>query len=174
MAKRQKTKRIRKDRNITTEENNVKSFLISVIVILGALGIIYLFTILAKNNGLFDEGYNKPELTTPSISYENITGGTVFDRDEDEYYVLLVNTKSHEYINLSSIVSSYEDNDEHLPVYIVDLNNSFNKYIVSEEDNESAQVSDELKVKEYALIKIDNNKNVKYLNNVEDIENELD
>ena len=42
MAKRQKTKRIRKDRNITTEENNVKSFLISVIVILGALGIIYL------------------------------------------------------------------------------------------------------------------------------------
>lgn len=174
MAMRQKTKRIRKNKNVTTEENNVKSFLISVIVILGALGIIYLFTVLAKNNGLFDEGYNKPEVDVPSISYENISGGTLFDRDEDEYYVLIIDTESHEYINLSTVVSSYLDKDEHLPVYVVDLNNSFNSYIKSDEDNESAQMSSELQVKEFALIKIEDGKNVDYLNTVEDIESELD
>lgn len=173
MAKRQKTKRIRKDKSISTEENNIKTFLISVIIILGCLGIVYLFTLLAQKKGLFDEGYNKPETKTPSISYTNITSGTVFDRDEDEYYVLFIDTKDSSYIYISSIIAKYEENDDYLPIYIVDLNDSFNKNIIGEEDNEDASDSSELSIKDYALMKVEDGENTKYLSTLEEIEEEL-
>ena len=55
----------------------------------------------------------------------------------------------------------------------IDLNEGFNKSIKAEEDNSEAQSSDELKVSKYALIKIEDGENVKYLTTLEDIEEEL-
>ena len=173
MRQEYKRKRIRKDKNISTEENNVKSFIISIIIIIVGLGLVYLFTLLAQKNGFFDEGYNKPETTTPSISYTNITAGTVFDREEDEYYVLFADSNSSEYIYLTSIISKYEEDDDHLPVYIVDLHSSFNKDIIGEENNTDASDSSELSIKDYALMKISDGDNDLFVDTLEEIEEEL-
>lgn len=172
MKQEYKRKRIRKDKSMSYEENNVKSFVIAVIVIIVGLGLVYLFSLLAQKNGLFDEGYNKPEINT-KFSYTDITYGTVFDRNEDEYYVLFIDTTSSEYIYINSIISKYEENESYLPIYIVDLNNDFNKNIIGDEDNTSANESNELSIKEYALMKVSNGSNSKYLNTTEEIEEEL-
>lgn len=171
---RQKRKRIRKEKNIYNEENSVKSFLIIIIVILGGLGVVYLFTLLAQNNGLFDSGYNKPTIEESSISYTNISYGTIFDRNEDEYYVLISNSESSEYIYLSSILSKYIDKEDSLPVYIVDTNDAFNKNIIGEDDNADANNSQDIRVKDYALIKINDGENIKYLTDIDEINEELD
>lgn len=170
---RQKRKRIRKEKNVYSEENSIKSFLITIIIILGGLGLVYLFTLLAQKNGLFDSGYNKPEVTESDISYTNISYGTIFDRNESEYYVLITNSESSDYIYLSSILSKYIDNEDSLPIYIVDTNDAFNKSIVSDTDNISAKDSSEISVKDNALIKISDKENVKYLTDIEEINEEL-
>ena len=162
-----------KNKYVSEEENSIKSFIIIIIVVLIVFGIVYLLTVGAKNLGLFDEGYNKPVIKPAEISYSYITSGTVFTRNESSYYVLIVDTEDNDSIYLSSLISSYEENEEHLAMYIVDLNEGFNKNIKGEEDNPEAQSSDELKVSKYALIKIEDGENVQYLTTLEDIEEEL-
>ena len=41
--------------------------------------------------GLFEAGYKKPEREETTIDYEFIDIGTVFNRDENTYYVLFDN-----------------------------------------------------------------------------------
>ncbi len=176
MANRKEYRKLyKRERNkyVSQDEVEIKSFLIIIVIIIIVLALIYFLTVLAKDKGFFDSKYTKPELNPANISYSNITYGTVFDREESSYYVLVVDTQSDDQIYLSSLISSYEEKEDSLSVYIVDLNEGFNKKIKGEKDNEDAQNSNELSVSNYALIKITDKENVKYLTNIEDIEEEL-
>ena len=51
------------------------------LILVGAFIVMYLITLSANKAGLFDPGYNKPEVSDAVISYENIMAGTIFNRE---------------------------------------------------------------------------------------------
>lgn len=132
----------------------------------------YLITLGANKAGLFDPGYNKPEVGDAVISYENIMAGTIFNR-EGNYYVAILDSNDKMNTYYESVISNYQKKEDKTPLYVVDLSDELNKSIIGEKDNKDAKSIKELSVKNSTLLKIKNNKIVKYLIDIEDIENEL-
>ena len=66
----------------------------------------YLITLGANKAGLFDPGYNKPEIGDAVISYENIMAGTIFNR-EGNYYVAILDSKDKMNTYYESVISNY-------------------------------------------------------------------
>jgi len=162
-----------KKTNKNVDEVDIKGFIIIVIAILIVTVLAYGLTLLAKNIGLFNERYIKPEVSNATISYENILSGTVFGKQESEYYVLLADLEDNESVYLSSLELLYSEKSDKLPLYLVNLNEGLNKSIISETSNPSAQSAADLKVNGHTLIKISGGRNVKYVEGDENIKVEL-
>lgn len=155
------------------EEMNVKEGIIIVGVIMVVVLVIYGLTVLAQRVGLFDVGYTKPEVQASVISYENSIAGSIFNKSDSEYYVVLFDSESNDSIYLSNLISLYNNKENHLPVYSVDLNNHFNKSIIGETSNPSAQNVNDLSVSEPTLIYIKNGRNHRYITGNENFKSEL-
>ena len=95
------------------------------------------------------------------IQYEEIIAGRTFNQNSDEYYVMYFNftdSSASSYISLKDI---YENKDNALPFYIVDLEKGFNKDFVASENedyNKYPTNTDELKVTHPTILKIANHK----------------
>lgn len=155
------------------EEINVREGIILVGVLTIVVLVIYLLTLGAQKIGLFDEGYTKPEISAAVISYDTIMAGSLFNKTENEYYVLAADFSDNQNLHLSSIGASYSKKENHLPIYSLDLNNHFNKGIVGDTSNPSAQTVKEIKISEPTLIYIKNGKNYRYIVGIDNIKNEL-
>lgn len=155
------------------EELDIKGIVILFSVLIGIVILIYLLTLGAQKIGLFDEGYTKPEVKTPIISYEKILAGNVFNMKDETYYVMIADFEDLDSVYFSSLGSLYKDKKDSLPLYTVDLSEGMNKKIIGENINREAQSASELSVGAQTLIKIQNGRNVKYIDNVEDVKTEL-
>lgn len=143
-----------------------------IIIVLSIIFIVmYLLTIGATKLGWFETGYTKPSVSESVISYEKIIAGSILDKKDKEYYVAIADFSNNMYY--SSIISTYKDKEDKLPIYYVDLSDELNKSIISNEDNTKAKSVSELKVKDLTLIKVSNNKISKYITGISNIENEL-
>ena len=127
----------------------------------------YLITLGANKAGLFDPGYNKPEVGDAVISYENIMAGTIFNR-EGNYYVAILDSNDKMNTYYESVISNYQN-----PLYVVDLSDELNKSIIGEEDNIKASSLSDMSVKSSTLLLIKNGKIVKYIIDMDTIESEL-
>ena len=79
---------MKKTENLSELKGLGKILLILVVAFIA----MYLITLGANKAGLFDPGYNKPEVSDAVISYENIMAGTIFNR-EGNYYVAILDSK---------------------------------------------------------------------------------
>ena len=161
-------------KKVSHEESNEIIKLVKIVgVVVGVILLASLLTMLMNKKGVFDEGYVETPKPETVFSYDNILKGSVFTRKEKTYYVILMDTyDGDEYIKQA--VAKYKTDDKKkTPLYIVDLHNGFNKDIIAEKGNPSAQKAEDLKVKDPTLIKIVNGKNVEYTDNIDSIANKL-
>jgi len=155
------------------EEMNVKEGIVIVGIIVVVVLVIYGLTVVAQKAGLFDVGYTKPEVTAAVINYDSAIAGTIFSKPDSEYYVALADFESDDSIYLSSLLALYDNKENHLPVYSVDLGSHFNKSIIGETSNPSAQSVGEMSVSEPTLIYIKDGRNRRYITGSENFKAEL-
>ena len=161
-----KSKKRERNKNKKEETSEIKSFLINLGAVLLFIGLIYLSVLGLKSLGLFYEGYTKPTKESTEISYEYILVGTVFDRNEKDYYVMFDDYEKNINTNVNKLVA---DNSK-LPVYKVDLSKKENSSVISDTFNKNAKSVDELKINDITLIRITNGKISNYVVGNDDIE----
>lgn len=174
MTKKSKTKRIKTEKHQTEEQNEIIRFVrILVIIIILVLGV-YLFTRIFVTKDLFNKD-KEPDTVTPGTINYNVTNiGSMFNKNEKEYYVMLYNSKDVNAVYYSGLITTYQRNEDAIKIYFADLNNELNKKYVSEE-NENVNTSDltTFKVGDLALLKIKEGQISKSLTSEEDIASEL-
>ena len=99
-----------------------------------------------------------------------IIAGRVFNQSEDTYMVILFKEDSAS-DNLKAAIKNYNNVSEKL--YKVNLNETINKYIIGESDNNNATNSKELQVKDTALLTISSGSIRSYITDEEQIINAL-
>jgi len=132
---------------------NLLKILISILLVVLAVCMIAKFA-----NGDFKKEEKE------SVDYTNIVAGQTFTRSEDEYYVLFYDNDDI----LDKIKSSITET-----IYKVDLNSSLNKNIISEEGNSKATNAESLKINGTTIIKIEDGKNVSYIEGYDNVVNYL-
>lgn len=188
VAKTDKVKKVKRNNKIkfeTTEQAEVKKFIIVIIVVLLCVGAIYLFTRAFVSKDLFKKDEPKVEdVTEGEVNYDVAIMGQILNRPYDEYYVIIYNQSEGEYLgDMASIVSEYstKEDDKKLHLYTVDLSNELNSsYYDKENENTKAKTLEEIKLGDKTLLKIKKNKKSgkleisKYITDIDAMKKELD
>lgn len=115
--------------------------------------------------------------TTPAeanIQYQEILAGNSFSMKNSHYYVLYYDMTSEELKSTyTNIISTYEDQEEHYPVYTVDMHSAFNQKYVSDNSNKEVEMIDELMISGPTLIEFENGKVKKYIEGQDSIREAL-
>lgn len=136
-------------------------------VVLVVFGLVYLFTVNVTKNST--DLVVKKNIEKTSIQYDEILAGNSFDQKPNEYLVLYFDVDADKDSKYYSLKNDYEQKEDKLPIYYVDLSSTFNKYAVSDEINDSANDASELKVTNPTLIKFSNGKIIEFVTGEEDI-----
>jgi hypothetical protein len=132
--------------------------------------VFYVITVLVTGNKSLDKTTDDDNNVDASIQYKNILAGELFNMPVNEYYVLIYDSKANDAIIYSTVSDKYTGT---IPLYIVDLNNGFNKPYIGSPSNVNAGSSLELKINGPTLIKIKAGKNILYKEGKESIKAEL-
>ena len=159
----------------TEEENEVKRFIIIVIIIGLFVGAIYGLTEIFKKDEVKEE--EKQDVT---ISYDKITVGTLLNRPYDEYYVLAYDSEENRAVEYSAMLTQYKDNskeEDYIKIYFLDLSNGLNKkYYNVNEDNKSnpdAKEIEDLDFGNLTLLYIKDGKIKEYIEDYKTIQKKL-
>lgn len=159
IKKKTKTYNSKNNSNITYSMELKKLFIILGVIIL-IIAILYFIVgiFVTKDIHLFGNKNNDSEITS-TIQYTEILAGETFNINKDEYYVIFSDSTGNYYSTYQNIAQNNTDKS----IYLVDINNPLNTLFVSEDSNSNVQDPSELKVKDNTLIKIQNKKNVEYV-----------
>ena len=168
-----KTNKTIKDTKFRSEnEDEIREFIIILIVVLLLVLGIYLVSKL-----IVDKRDNKSTdntTVTGSINYNKVSVGTILNRPYDEYYVVLYDSDDMNAALYSSIISNYTIRGN-IKMYYCDLSNPINSKYASSSDkgNENAKTIEEMSFGRFTLLKINNGKIAMYLEDLEKIQKEL-
>lgn len=123
--KEKKIKKVNKIKYETSEQHEVKSFLVVVLVVLVAVGLTYLATRMFVSKDLFTKDDNE-EAASVEVNYDVAIVGNILNRPYDEYYVVVYDSRGDYAADMTSVVSEYTNKAKHLHVYTVDLANALN------------------------------------------------
>lgn len=176
MSKKQILKNIQKDKNDNKkidERDNYFKFITTLAILLlifilayFLIGLFYTKEIKFKS----DDNEAKEEVY---IDNDTMLLGQLFDKSDDEYYVLIYDTTSKESL-VSTWISIYEGKTDAIKLYKVDSSKKFNaEYIVKENSNKNAKTLSDLKVISPTLIKIKNKSIIEYVEGEDEIINIL-
>lgn len=160
------------DKYVSEESKEVRKFIIILLSIIIIVLAVYAVTKLVGK----DEESAKSNITAGEIDYDKVSVGTMFNRLDSEYYVIVYDGDDANAIYYSALINKYMDSEDSLKVYFCDLSNELNKkYYVQNESvsNPKATKPSELAFKDLTLIKIKDGKNVKYLETLDTIKVEL-
>lgn len=169
-----KTKNSKK-RNIyyakTSEQKEMGNFFIVIIVVLVCVAGIYFLTRAFVTKDLFKKDTGRTTVVTPGeINYSVAIFGTMLNRPESEYYVVIYDSTSDYATEMSTLVSTYLSSSDHLPVYIIDLSNKTmngdGKYYDPNNISENPTSLDDLIVGDRTVIKVKNSKIDKFIPDV--------
>lgn len=158
-----------------TKDEILNKVMIALVVIC-ILGLFYLLTIYITNKHTEkDDTEEKNETSEVSIDYDKILIGKTFSMSDSDYIVVLYEKDSDAVSSIySELISSYKEKEDHLPIYYVDMSNSFNKkYSTTEESNKNPTKASELSINGPTLVRITDKKLVDYLEGEESIRNYL-
>lgn len=128
--------------------------------VLLVLGLTYFVTAIATGEIKFGNK-DQEEKAETVIQYDEILAGEIFNRSQEEYYVLLFNFTDTFASYYLSLKDTYTEQENALPIYIVDLEKHPNKEYAVEEGETYAEYPDtidDLKASNPTLIKIRNHK----------------
>ncbi len=163
-------KRIKSPNVMSDDQNEVRNFIIIIIVLLVIIGGIYLVSRLLTNK----EDSKDQEPVAGSINYNTTLIGNMLNKPDDEYFVLIYDSKDIQSISYSGLASAYSENEDALPIYVADLNNELNKkYYDPENINANTTNFDKFKVGDITLLQISNKKIKKSYTKIEDIKEVL-
>lgn len=165
-----KAARIRKNNkkeNVETIEQgySVKTMLLLTLILAIVFIIFYFITTLVVKP--VEQIENKP---ITELDLSKITVNNIFNRSEEEYYVLATQKSLYSKSNYSSInyediynkyINDYSSKEESLPFYTVDLDDAFNKAYVGTDLNVTENL-DDLMLNNEVLFKISDGKISKY------------
>lgn len=165
-------KKLKNIKAVDSEDTSeIKSFIVIIIIIAVLIGIIYGLTEILKKD-------ESPQNNAPIgiIDYDKTTVGTMMNRPYDKYYVMVYNSEESEAVVYSTILTKYmqkSENKEYIKIYYCDLNNKLNsEYYNKNNDGKSnpkANKIEELDFGNLTLLKIENGKITKYIEDVDTI-----
>ena len=163
-----KNNKIKQKRVINEDMTNIRNmFIILFIVVLVVVGLYYL-----TENLVNKDKDNNTDISEVLIDYDIATIGTMFNRVEDEYYVLIYSNETNG-SDLNSDLTTYRSSDDYIKTYYVDLDKKINSIAISDETNKYPTNPNEVKVNDATMYKIKNGKVVKTYCGVEDIKKVL-
>ena len=123
------------------------------IFVLVFLGFFYLLTLVLV--GDLDLFKSKEEEVETVIQYEEILAGSSFTMNANKYLVIYYDKSADDASEIASAIYNYEySSTDALTVYTVDLSNSLNKNIVTEESsNKNPKDASKLSIKGTTLIR---------------------
>lgn len=178
MAKNTKQNKKDKYKKIDSVDTNFKGEMGKVIKVLIAVlvffGLFYLLTIyLLNKSSITDIKENVPEEAT--IQYQEILAGSSFNVRKDEYVVLFYDMSDASLrSDYTSLVTTYEEKENHLPIYTVNMGNSFNKPFANENVNTSPANVDELSIHGPTLIHFKVGSVIDYIQGYDEIKSFLE
>ncbi len=139
-------------------------------LVLGVFLIFYLIAVFINNNRVpkFEE-----EDYFTVIQYKEILAGETFNQKPQKYYVVFFDFDNHDSILYHYMIEQYNQKENSIPIYKVDLNKGFNSSYLTEESNKKVNNILNLKINGSTLIKIDNGKNSLYKEGMEEIKDVL-
>ena len=160
---------MRREKFYTEEQKEVYSFIKILVGLIVILAILYLLTVFVFNKEEPIKRTNKKG----SIEYSQVVVGTIFKTLDPEYYVLAFDSEDVTNSYILNKATNYKSKNNALPLYTLDLSSEFNKNYVGKESNYEESSVDNLVFKGTTLIKIKDKKIVKFIENVEEIDKEL-
>lgn len=125
--------------------------IISVVILIVLVGIYFLTEVILNK-----EDDDSDKVTENAIQYEEILAGESFNQIEDKYYVIYYDS-TDDYSSISSLISSYQMNDNEVKLYSVDLSNGMNKAYITD-GNVVTTNANSLRVKANTLLEFTNKK----------------
>lgn len=159
----------RKEKYYTDEQKEIMKFGKILLGLIVVIGLLYLFTVYVVNKEEKYKRTNNPGV----VQYENILMGSILNRVDSEYYVLVYDSTDISNSVVTNSISEYKTKNNHLPVYLVDLSNEMNKSFKASESSFKNDSLEDFKVKGTTLIKIKDNKISKFIETRDEILNEL-
>jgi hypothetical protein len=161
-------KKKNKIRYNTGDTEEVKNFIVVIIVVALIVACLYLVTRAFVTKDLFTKKEEATEVVTPGqISYDTIVMGQIFQMDQyPEYYVVIYDSTNNEYTyDMQDLVFQYGQKEKGPHMYTVDLSNkTFNgSYYDPENVNVKATKLSEMKVGDITLLHIKKGKVVEYI-----------
>lgn len=143
------------------EAMTIKKFIIIlVIVIILTIGI-YFFTRAFVTKDLFKKDSTDSSETAKeaSIDYTKAIVGTMLNKSDAEYYVILYKSDDSAAATYANLVTTYKTKTGHLPIYIVDLSSVFNNsYYDPENVNVTTDKISDLRFGSITLLKVSDGK----------------
>lgn len=151
-------------REEVVEKNQIRNLIITILVVLTVLCSIYVGSALFITKELNWFGLNEKETTpvdTDNGVKNTILAKQIFNQKEEEYYVYFYDfDNADDKLQITNMVNDKLTDEK---VYKVDISNALNSnYVTDSESNKKAKKLEDLKVKNYTLIKISADKIVKY------------
>ena len=169
-----KPKKIKQEKYRSEEQEEMIRFIrILIIVIIVILGI-YFFTRIFVTKDLLNKEEDNTPITEGTINYTMTLIGSMLNKPEEEYYVIIYNADDIRSVYYSGLISNYNRNEDALTVYYANLANELNKkfYAPDNMNLETTNISD-LRVGDLTLIKVKNGEIAEVWDNEEEIANEL-
>jgi len=132
-----------------TDDINIMNFGKIIIILLIVLVAFSLLTMFMTR----DKSDNNETVT---IQYDKIIVGSILNRSEERYYVLVEYPDDTYISGYEGLINTYVSNPEHYRFYKVDLNDAFNKSYISDNANLNVTNITDIKFSETTLLRIKN------------------
>ena len=162
------SKKIKQSKFVNEDVTQIRNLIIIfIIVVLICVGIYFLTDNMIKRE-------NKSNDTTKvvEIDYDIATVGTMFNRVEEEYYVLMYSSEN-DGSKLDSVLAKYRSSDNYIKTYYIDLDKKVNSFVLGDKLIKNPTNSKEVQVVGATLYKIKNGSVTKCYSGVEEITNVL-
>lgn len=160
----------------TTEQSELKSFLIVILVVLVGVGLLFLATKAFVTKDLFGDKKEDTEEkeVVGEVNYDVTIMGSLLNRPYDEYYAVIYDTTGDRMYDMSSLVTAYKEIKDAKHIYTIDLDNKLNEsYYDPENVNTKAKKLSEVKVGDITLIKVKDGKINKFITDYTKMKKEL-
>lgn len=140
-----------KEQPVTLDDNyHAKNMFIIIIIIVVLLVPLYFITTLVIDNNKEEKVVEKTPVT---IQSEKILVGQLLNRPNESYYVIAYKKDNKMITLFNNYINDYKNNEDHLEVYKIDLDDGLNKGYIKEETNITDNLKD-LKISDTTLFKI--------------------